>query len=124
MLKPAAIFALAAFSLCACSAEGDLAGNLDVGGTDPAYWTVTVNHQEAKTVISILGEASLEGAVPVKSNGEGGAILLTSKTAQGDFVMSLTHKECFDGLSETARPWSVTVAWKGEILNGCAVPKA
>lgn len=123
MFKPAPVLALAAFGLCACSAEGDLAGNLEVGGMDPAYWTVQVNREESKAVISILGEPSFEGALPVKSNGEGGAILLTSKTEQGEFVMSLTHKECFDGLAESARPWAVSVKWKGEMLNGCAVPK-
>jgi uncharacterized membrane protein len=37
--------------------------------------------------------------------------------------MSVTQKECFDGLAETARPWSVTAMWKGEILNGCATPR-
>ena len=123
MLKPVAIFALAAFGLCACSAEGDLAGDLEVGGTEPAYWTVAINHQEAKAVISVLGDPSIDGALPVKSSGEGGAILLTSKTDQGDFVMSFTHKECFDGLADTARPWTVTAPWKGEILKGCALPK-
>ncbi len=124
MLKPVAIFAVAVFALCACSAEGDLAGNLEVGGMDPAYWTVQVDHETGKAVISVLGEPSIEGALPVKSAGEGGAVLLTSKTDQGDFVMSLTHKECFDGLAEAARPWAVSAMWKGEVLNGCAVPKA
>lgn len=124
MLKPIAISILAALGLCACSAEGDLAGNLEVGGMDPAYWTVQVDQETGKAVISILGEPSIEGALPVKSPGEDGAVLLTSKTDQGDFVMSLTHKECFDGLAEAARPWAVTATWKGEVLNGCAVPKA
>jgi len=124
MFKPAVILALAALGLCACSAEGDLDGNLDIGGTDPAYWTVQIDHQQGKAIISILGEASLTGALPVKSKGEGGSVLLTSKTDQGDFVMSITHKECFDGLAESARPWTVTATWKGEVLNGCAIPKA
>lgn len=123
MFKPVAILALAALGLSGCSAEGDLAGNVEVGGTDPAYWTAQINREEGKVVISILGEPSFEGALPVKSSGAGGAVLLTSKTGQGDFVMNLTHKECFDGLAESARPWAVTVTWKGEILNGCAMPK-
>jgi len=33
MFKPAVILALAALGLCACSAEGDLDGNLDIGGS-------------------------------------------------------------------------------------------
>lgn len=124
MIKPVALVALAVLGLSACSAEGDLDGNLDVGGMDPASWTVEVNHQQGKSLISILGEPSFEGALPVKSKGEGGAIVLTSKTDQGDFAMTMTHKDCFDGLAEAARPWTVTVAWKGEILNGCATPKS
>lgn len=124
MLKPIAILALAALGLCACSGAGELDGNLDIGGMEPANWTVEINRDEAKSIISILGEPSFEGALPVKSNGEGGTVLLTSKTDQGDFVMILTHKECFDGLAEAARPWAVSVTWKGETLTGCAVPKA
>jgi uncharacterized membrane protein len=124
MLKTAFILALGAFGLCACSAEGDLGGDLEIGGTEPAYWTVEIDHAQAKTVISILGEPSLEGGLPVKSRGEGDGVLMTSKTDQGDFVMTFTHKECFDGLAETARPWAVTATWKGETLSGCAVPKA
>lgn len=124
MFKPVAMIALAALGLSACSAEGDLNGDLEVGGTDPAYWTVEINHEQGKSLISILGEPSFEGALPVKSSGEGGAVILTSKTDQGDFAMSMTHKECFDGLAEAARPWAVTVTWKGEILNGCAIPKS
>ena len=124
MIKPAAILALAALGLSACSAEGDLAGDLDVGGTDPAYWTVEINREQGKSHISILGEPSFEGALPVRSSGEGGAVVLTSRTDQGDFVMSMTHKDCFDGLAEAPRPWTVTVKWKGGILHGCAIPKS
>ena len=122
MLKPAAALAIAFLGLAACSAEGELNGDLEVGGTDPASWTVQVKKAENKSIIAIVGEAQFEGALPVKSSGEGGAILLTSKTAQGDFVMSFTHKECFDGLADVARPWTVTVNWKGEMLQGCARP--
>lgn len=122
MLKPVSVLALSFLALAACSAEGDLAGDLDIGGTEPAYWTVQVQHATGKSTISILGEPSFEGELPVKTKGEGGAIVLTSKSPNGDFAMSFTHKECFDGLAEVARPWTVTVTWKGEILNGCAHP--
>jgi uncharacterized membrane protein len=124
MLKLVPALAAAIMALAACSnAEADLDGDLDVGGTEPAYWTVQVEREAGKSLISILGEASFEGEAPVRSRGEGGAILLTSKTQQGDFVMTFTQKECFDGLAEPARPWTVTVMWKGEILNGCAMPR-
>ena len=127
MLKPISVvtlsvLALSAAALAACSAEGDLAGDLDIGGTDPAYWTVQTQHETGKATISILGEASFEGDLPVKSSGKDGAVILTSKTPQGDFVMTFTHKECFDGLADVARPWTVTARWNGEILNGCARP--
>lgn len=124
MLKRVPALAVAIMALAACSnAEADLDGNLDVGGTEPAYWTVQVERETGKSLISILGEASFEGEAPVKSRGEDGAILLTSKTQQGDFVMTFTQKECFDGLAEPARPWTVMAMWKGEILNGCATPR-
>jgi uncharacterized membrane protein len=124
MLKPAAVLAFSAIALVACSnPAADLDGNLEIGGTDPAYWTVQVDRETGKSLISILGAASLEGEAPVRSQDEAGAFLLTSKTPQGDFVMTVTQKECFDGLAETARPWSVTATWKGEILNGCATPR-
>lgn len=124
MLKRVPALAVAIMALAACSnAEADLDGDLDVGGTEPAYWTVQVQREAGKSLISILGEASFEGEAPVRSQGEDGAILLTSKTQQGDFVMTFTQKECFDGLAEPARPWTVTATWKGEILNGCAMPR-
>lgn len=124
MLKPVSVLALAAIALAACAnPEADLDGDLEVGGTDPAYWAVQVERETGKSIISILGEAQFEGEAPVKSRGEQGAFLLTSKTPQGDFVMTFTQKECFDGLAETARPWTVTASWKGELLNGCAFPR-
>lgn len=122
MLKSVSVLALSVFALAACSAEGDLAGDLEIGGTDPAYWTVQIKHETGKSAISILGEPAFEGDLPVKTAGEGGAVILTSKTPQGEFAMTFTHKECFDGLAEDARPWTVTVRWNGEILNGCAKP--
>lgn len=122
MLKPASVLALAALALAACSAEGDLAGDLEIGGTEPAYWTVQVQHATGKSTISVLGEPSFEGELPVKTKGEGDAVILTSKSPNGDFAMSFTHKECFDGLADVARPWTVTVTWKGEVLTGCARP--
>lgn len=122
MLKPVPLLALSLLALAACSNDSDLAGDLEIGGTDPAYWTVQVEHATGKSTISIIGEPSLEGELPVKTAGEGGAVLLTSKTPGGDFVMAFTHKECFDGLADVARPWTVTVRWNGEILNGCARP--
>lgn len=121
MFKPFAISIVAALALAACSnPAAELDGDIDVGGTDPAYWTLKVTRATGKAVITILGEPSFEGALPVKSDGPNGVTVLTSATPKGDFVMNFTHKECFDGLAESARPWTVTVNWNGEMLNGCA----
>lgn len=121
MFKPFAVAAILVLGLAACSSpEAELDGNIDVGGTEPAYWTVKVQRDTGKAVISVLGEPDFEGSLPVKSSGAEGAVVLTSTTPKGDFVMNFTHKECFDGLAESARPWTVTVNWNGETLNGCA----
>lgn len=120
MFKSLCIVAFAAVGLAACTpADAELDGDIEVGAADP-YWTVEVLRDEGKTLISVVGDPSVEGELPVKTQGEKDVILLTSKTPQGDFVMNFTHKECFDGLAETARPWTVTVDWKGELLQGCA----
>ncbi len=120
MFKPLALVAFAAIGLAACSpVDAELDGDLEAGHADP-YWTVEVVRGENKTLISIVGEPALEGAAPLKTKGENGEVILTSATPEGDFAMKLTHTECFDGLAETARPWTVTVDWKGETLQGCA----
>jgi uncharacterized membrane protein len=126
MLKSihALAFAAAAIGLAACSSpEADLDGDLEIGAADPFYWSVDIKRDTGKTIISIVGQPAFEGDLPVRTKGEGAAYLLTSKTPQGDFVMSLTQKECFDGLAEEARPWAVTATWQGEILEGCAQPR-
>jgi uncharacterized membrane protein len=121
MLKSIAFAAVASFALVGCSSpDTELNGDIDVGGMDPANWTVEVRKATGKSIISILGEPSFEGGLPVKSNGANGAILMTSTTPKGEFVMNFTRAECFDGLAEEARPWTVTVNWNGETLNGCA----
>lgn len=120
MLKPLSLIALAALGLAACSpADLELDGDLEGGAADP-YWTFEVVREENRTTISIVGEPAVQGGVPVKTKGEKDEIILTSTTPQGDFVMRLTHKECYDGLAETPRPWTVAVDWKGEALQGCA----
>lgn len=124
MFKPASALAFAALALAACSnPETDLDGNLEIGGAEPVYWTVQVERETGKSIISIIGDPQFEGEAPVRARGEDGAYLLTSKTPKGDFVMNFTQKECFDGLADTPRPWTVNVTWNGEILSGCAFPR-
>ena len=77
MFKPAVILALAALGLCACSAEGDLDGNLDIGGTDPAYWTFQIDYPHGKAIILLLGHASPALPPPLNLKGQGGSVLTT-----------------------------------------------
>jgi len=120
MLKSLSLIAFAALGLAACTAaEAELDGDLEGGAADP-YWTFEVVRDENRTTISIVGDPAVQGALPVKTRGEKDEIILTSATPEGDFAMRLTHKECYDGLAETPRPWTVSVDWKGETLQGCA----
>ena len=109
--------------LAACSpADAELDGDLEVNGMEPAFWGVKVARAEKTTTIAVLGERDIAGELPVKSKGTDKDILLTSKTPEGDFVMTLRQEACQDGLGEREYNWSATVAWKGETLKGCAAP--
>lgn len=108
--------------LAACSpGDAELDGDLEVNGMEPAFWGVKVIHAENKTTIAVLGERDITGELPVKSKTDK-ATVLTSKTPEGDFVMTLTQGDCEDGLGEREYHWSVRAAWKGETLTGCAAP--
>lgn len=108
--------------LAACSpGDAELDGDLEVNGMEPAFWGVKVIRAENKTTIAVLGERDITGELPVKSKADK-ATVLTSKTPEGDFVMTLTQGDCQDGLGEREYHWSVSAAWKGETLTGCAAP--
>lgn len=107
--------------LAACSpADAELDGDLEVNGMDPAFWGVKVARAQNSTTIAVLGERDIAGELPVKSKGADKDFLLTSKTPEGDFVMTLRQEPCKDGLGEREYHWSATVDWKGETLKGCA----
>lgn len=109
--------------LAACSpVDAELDGDLEVNGMDPAFWGVKVVRAQNVTTIAVLGERDIAGELPVKSKGADEAFLLTSKTPEGDFVMTLRHEPCQDGLGEREYQWSATADWKGETLKGCAAP--
>ena len=41
----------------------------------------------------------------------------------GDIVMTLTKKECSDGMSDRKYPWEASVAYRGQTLKGCGASK-
>jgi uncharacterized membrane protein len=83
---------------------------------------VKVDHAAKTTTIAVTGSRDLKGELPVKSSGEKGVTVLTSKTPDGDFVIAIHQDACKDGLGEREYHWSATVNWQGETLKGCAAP--
>lgn len=121
MLKLACASAALIALLAACSpADAELDGDLEINGMEPAFWGVKIVRAQKITTIAVLGERDIAGELPVKSKGEKDATILTSKTPEGDFVMTLRQGPCEDGLGERAYNWSVVANWKGEKLSGCA----
>ncbi len=114
---------IALLGLAAACSPGDaeLDGDLEINGMEPAFWGVKVSRAENKATINVLGERDVVGEAPVKTKAEK-ATILTSKTPEGDFVMTLTQGDCEDGLGEREYHWSVSASWKGEVLKGCAAP--
>lgn len=123
MLKFACGFAALALTLAACGpSTSELDGNLEINGMDPAYWGVKVDRAAKTTTIGIIGARDLKGDLPVRSSGEKGAVILTSKTPDGDLVVTLQPEACKDGLGEREYHWSAVASWQGETLKGCAAP--
>lgn len=123
MLKFACGFAALALTLAACGpSTSELDGNLEIQGMDPVFWGVKVDHAAKTTTIAVTGSRDLKGDLPVKSAGDRDATILTTKTPDGDFVMTLRAGKCQDGLGEREYHWSVTATWQGETLKGCAAP--
>jgi len=121
MLKFACGIAALALVLSACTpADAELDGDLEINGMEPAFWGVKVSRADKTAAIAVAGERDIAGELPVKTRGEKDATILTSKTPDGDFVMTLRNEPCEDGLGEREYHWSVSAAWKGEILKGCA----
>ncbi len=123
MLKLVCASVVFAMSLAACSpADAELDGDIEANGMEPAFWGVKVSRVAKTTSIAVLGERDIVGEPPVKSKGEKDATILTSKTPDGDFVMTLRQEKCEDGLGEREYHWSVVADWKGEKLSGWAAP--
>lgn len=125
MLKFTSGLAALTVLLAACGAsDAELDGDLEVNGMDPVFWGVQVKQAEKLTTITVTGERDITGELPVKSKGEKDAILLTTKTTEGDFVMTVRREDCKDGLGEREYHWSVSADWQGETLKGCIAPAA
>lgn len=123
MLKIACGFAALCLTLAACGpSSSELEGNLEVNGMDPVFWGAKVDRAAKTTTIAVIGARDLKGELPIKSSGEKGAVILTSKTPEGDFVITLHSEPCKDGLGEREYHWSAVVSWQGETLKGCAAP--
>lgn len=123
MLKPCFGFAALALLLSGCGpSTSELDGNLEVNGMDPVFWGAKVDRSAKTTTIAVIGARDLKGELPTKSSGEKGAVILTSKTPEGDFVITLHAEDCKDGLGEREYHWSALVSWQGETLKGCAAP--
>ncbi len=114
-----------ALLLSACGAnDAELDGDLEVNGMDPVFWGVQVKRADNMTTITVTGSRDVTGELPVKSKGEKDAVLLTTKTPEGDFVMTVLRGDCKDGLGEREYHWSVSADWQGETLKGCIAPAA
>ena len=123
MLKSVCATVVLAMSLAACSPpDAELDGDIEINGMEPAFWGVKVARAAKTTSIAVLGERDIVGEPPVKTKGDKDATILTSKTSEGDFVMTLRQEKCEDGLGEREYHWSVVADWKGEKLSGCAAP--
>lgn len=123
MLKFACGSAALALMLSACGpGSSELDGNLEIIGMDPVFWGAKVDHAAKTTTITVTGARDIKGDLPVKSSGEKGATVLTVKTPDGDFVVTLSSGKCQDGLGEREYHWAAAVTWQNEVLKGCAAP--
>jgi uncharacterized membrane protein len=114
--------AAAILLLAGCGNPPPLSSDLTLVGMEP-FWAIEIPKGAEKITVSRIGDPDTDAGYPVETKGEGGAIILTSASPQGDIVMTLHSKKCKDGMSEREYPWEAQVLYKGQTLNGCAGPK-
>lgn len=107
--------------LAACS-ESPLASDFNLVGTEP-FWAIQISSETKTAKFSRPGEPDLDIGFPVQSKGESGATVLTSTSSEGDIVLTLTKKECLDGMSDRKYPYEASVLYKGRTLKGCGASK-
>jgi uncharacterized membrane protein len=114
--------AAAVLLLAGCGPAPPLSSDLTLAGSEP-FWAVAIPKGGEAIKVSLIGDPDMDAGYPVESKGEGGEIILTSRSPQGDIVMTLTPGKCRDGLSEREYPWDASVLYKGRTLKGCGGPK-
>lgn len=118
----AAAAAFTCLCLAACSGESPLASDFNLVGMEP-FWAVQISAEGKTAKFSRPGEPDLDISFPAETKGEGGAVILTSASPGGDIVMTLTKKECQDGMSDRKYPYEASVVYSGRTLKGCGASK-
>jgi uncharacterized membrane protein len=96
-----------------------LAGDLTLLGTEP-FWGVVIAGPSNATTFTRPDHAAVSAGLPDRIGTKDGA-KLTATAAEGKLEMTLTKKDCSDGMSDRTYPYEAEVVWQGETLKGCGV---